>query len=231
MIKILRRTTPRSAVLTTVSAMMLLSLTCSLSIRTGHADTPIADSAEQIRPLKAGDAAPRFVVQSVTGDNVDFNPAALERPAILITFRGGWCPYCNLHLSELRHVMPEIGDMDIDVLFLSGDRPELLYKSLEPETQENIDGLGYELYSDANANAAIALGIAFRVPEQMTGQMREYGLDIEESSIDRHSVLPVPAIFAIDGNGEITYSFVEPDYKVRLEAAELLAVAKSLASD
>ena len=226
----LNRLNPRSAVLTTLSVMMILSLACSQSIRAGHADTPIAESADQIRPLAAGDMAPRFVVQSVHGELVHFDPSSLERPVILITFRGGWCPFCNMHLSELRHVVPEISDMDIDVMFMSGDRPELLFESLEPETRQEIDGLGYELYSDADANAAIALGIAFRASEQTIDRRHEKGQDIEGSSMSRHGVLPVPAVYAIDAGGRIVYSFVEPDYKVRLEAAELLEVAKRLVS-
>ncbi len=53
-----------------------------------------------------------------------------------------------MHLSELRHVVPEIDGMGIDVLFLSGDRPALLYKSLGGETREDIAGLGYTILSD-----------------------------------------------------------------------------------
>ena len=56
------------------------------------------------------------------------------------------------------------------------------------------------------------------------------GIDISSSSMDRHGVLPVPAVYAIDKSGQITYAFVEADYKVRLPADELLAVAKELAT-
>ena len=191
---------------------------------------PIADSAEHVQPLEAGDRAPRFVIRSVTGEFVDFDPDGLERPALLIISRGGWCPFCNMHLSELRHVMPELSELNIDVMFLSGDRPEMLFESLEPETKQDIDGLGYALYSDADANAAIALGIAFRASEATINRRHEKGQDIVDSSMAKHGVLPVPAVYAIDADGEIVYSFVEPNYKVRLEAAEVLKVAKSLAS-
>ena len=224
-----QRINPRSTILTLLSGMMLLALLCSMTIQAGHADAPIAESADQIEPLLAGDDAPRFMVRAVDGSNVDFNPAALERPVVIITFRGGWCPFCNLHLSDLRHVMPELAELDLDVMFLSGDRPELLYKSLSAETQEDIDGLGYSIYSDANANAAIALGIAFRAADSTISRRQEKGQDIGESSMMRQGVLPVPAVYAIDTSGKISYAFVEPNYRVRLEPAELLKVAESLA--
>ena len=131
----LRRFNTRSTILSVLSGALALSLVCSMSIQYGHADTPIAASAEEIKPLVAGDVAPRFVVRTVEDEAFDFDPRNLEKPAILISFRGGWCPYCNIHLSELRHVVPEIGELDVDLYFLSGDRPELLYDSLKQETR------------------------------------------------------------------------------------------------
>ena len=205
---------------------LFMSLVCSLSI----AATQIADTADDVRPLQAGEAAPRFSVRTITDEEFVFDPLELERPVILVTFRGGWCPYCNLHLSELRHVVPQIDELDIDVLFLSGDRPDLLVESLDDETRQTIDGLGYTILSDADANAAVALGIAFRAPERYLEMLPERGIDISSSSMDRHGVLPVPAVYAIDKSGQITYAFVEADYKVRLPADELLAVAKELAA-
>ncbi len=224
------RIKPRSLILAAVSTMLLLSLISSVSIRYGHADVPIAATAEQIKPLTKGDSAPRFVVQTVAGENFDFDPRELERPAIIIAFRGGWCPFCNMHLAELRHVIPEISELGIDVLFLSGDRPELLYKSLKDETQEDIAGRGYVIYSDANVNAAIALGIAFRASDRTIDRRHEKGDDVEGSSMMKSGVLPVPSVFAIDGDGVIAFAYANPNYKIRVPADELLEVAKALVS-
>ncbi len=218
------------AVLST-AGLLLLSLLCSLSLQAGQADTPIADSADGVEPLAAGDRAPRFSVRSVTGERYDFNPNELERPTILVTFRGGWCPYCNMHLSELRHVMPEINDMGVEILFLSGDRPDQLYSSLSDDTRDDIQDLDYTILSDADATAAIALGIAFRTPEDLPQRFADRGRDIAGSSIMNHGVLPVPAVFAVDQAGTITFAYVIPDYKVRLPADELLTVARELAAD
>jgi peroxiredoxin len=210
--------------------MLLLSLLSSLSVTSGHADSPIADTAADIEPLVAGDAAPTFVVRSVDGDSVTFDPASLEQPAVIISFRGGWCPYCNMHLSELRHVMPEIDALGVDVMFLSGDRPDQLYSTLSGETQEDIADLGYTLYSDADANAALALGIAFRASERTFNYRREKGQDIEGSSMRNHGVLPVPSVFAVGTDGVIAFAYSNADYKVRLAADELLDIAREIAT-
>lgn len=222
--------TTRSFILISLATTLVLSLVCSTSIRFGHADVPLAQTAAEIQPLGPGDAAPRFTVETVGNERFDFDPRSLQRPAILIAFRGGWCPYCNMHLSELRHAIPEISAMGIDVLFLSGDRSELLTSSLERETQDHIDGLGYTILSDANAQAAIALGIAFKAPDRTLKRRHEKGDDIEGSSMARHGVLPVPAVFAVDREGMITFAYANPDYKIRLSSDELLAAAGAIAT-
>jgi len=220
---------PRKAILGVFATTLALSLMCSLSIQHGHADVPIAATATEIQPLRAGQDAPRFTVETVDKERFDFDPRELENPAIVISFRGGWCPYCNMQLSELRHVLPEIDEMGIDVLFLSGDRPELLYSSLDDDTRNDIDGLHYKILSDADANAAIAFGIAFRASEKTIAGRHKKGQDIDGSSMALHGVLPVPSVFAVDAEGVIRFAYSNADYKIRLPVDELLEVASGMA--
>jgi peroxiredoxin len=222
--------TTRSLILISLATTLVLSLVYSTSNQFGHADVPVARTAMEIQPLGPGDAAPRFTVETVDNERFDFDPRTLERPAVLVAFRGGWCPFCNLHLSELRHAIPEISAMGIDVLFLSGDRSELLISSLERETQDRIGGLGYTILSDANAQAAVALGIAFKASDRTLQRRHERGDDIEDSSMARHGVLPVPAVFVVDREGMITFAYANPDYKIRLSPDELLAAASAIAT-
>jgi len=228
--KIVFTVKPRSLVLSSVSLMLMISLISSTSIQYGHADVPIAATADEIRPLTKGDGAPRFTVKTVDGDRFDFDPRELEQPAIIISFRGGWCPFCNMHLSELRNVIPEIHELGVDVLFLSGDRPELLYSSLGEETQEDIADLDYTIYSDADANAAIAFGIAFQASDRTVNWLASNGRDMEGSSIANHGVLSVPSVFAVSRDGVIVFAYSNADYKIRVPADELLAVAQDIAS-
>ncbi len=221
---------PRFLIPASLAIVLAVSLVCSNAIRQGHADVPVADSAEDVQPLVAGDPAPRFIVRTVDGEAFDFNPQQLEQPAVLLAFRGGWCPFCNVYLSEMRHVVPEIRALGVDVLFLSGDGPAQLYQSLDADTQDNIDGLDYTILSDGDAQAAIALGIAFKASERTIRRRHDKGQDITGSSMARQRVLPVPAVFAVDTNGSIAFSYVNPDYKTRLPADELLAVAERIAA-
>jgi hypothetical protein len=42
-------------------------------------------------------------------------------------------------------------------------------------------------------------------------------------------VLPVPSVFLIDAAGRVQFSYVHPDYRVRIPAAVVLAAARALA--
>jgi len=219
----------RHSILSVLSiALLAFSLACSMSVQYGHADTPVAATAEEIQPLIAGEVAPRFSVETVDHDTFVFEPRDLERPVVLISFRGGWCPFCNMHLSELRHVIGDMNALGVDVLFLSGDSPDLLYKSLDMETQQDIAGLDYQILSDADAQAAIALGIAFKASQKVFEYRRSKGNDIVDSSMAKHGVLPVPSVFAVDTDGIIAFAYSNADYKIRLQADELLAVVKGM---
>ena len=184
--------------------------------------------AEDISPKQVGDRAPSFTVQTVDNESFHFDPDNLERPTALISFRGGWCPYCNMHLSELRHVIPKLKQSGLDVLFLSNDRVDQLYDSLKLETQEDIDGLDYIILSDADLNAARALGTAFIVPDGLIDYLDGKGRDYDESSITKYRALAVPAVVLVDASGEIRYLYANPNYKVRLSADELKAAADEL---
>lgn len=214
-----------------LATLLTLTIAVSLLAGTGTAAASIADTAEAVQPVAAGEAAPAFDVRTVDDEPYYFDPAGLERPVILILFRGGWCPYCNLHLSDLRHVIPEINELGVDILFLSGDRPDVLYEGLSAETQEEIAGLNYQILSDADAHAAEALGVAFRVDPTYIKKLDDHGADTRESSVQRRGILPVPAVIAIDADGIVTWSRAIPDYRQRVAPETVLEVAQGLVAN
>ena len=203
----------------TRSSPVILPLCIALLAFAGASRAEIASIAEETSPLPAGGAAPAFTARHADGSDFVFDPGALERPALLIFYRGGWCPYCNRHLAELRHVVPELEQRGMDVLFLSADSPANLASALHGEAE----GLDYTLLSDARLGAAEAFGLAFRVSDEYYQQAKEYGLDLEEASGETHHALPIPAAYLIDSGGKIRFAHTNPDYTIRLSAEDLHA--------
>ena len=180
----------------------------------------IFDAPEQVRPLLPGMQAPSFRVIDVDGKAVTVDPASFEKPVIVTFYRGGWCPYCNMHLAELRTTEDELVEMGFEVWFVSPDKPELL-------SEGEDSGFGYRLYSDPDMNAAQAFGIAFRLDDDTFERYVGFGHDLNQRSGDDHQALPAPATFIIGTDGRIQFGYVNPDYSVRLAPEVLLAAARA----
>lgn len=182
-------------------------------------------SADQVQPLLAGMQAPGFTVKDAQNQVFKFEPGAQDKPVVLTFFRGGWCPYCNLHLSEMRLVEQQLEEMGFNIWFISIDKPDMLLASLDdPE-------IGYTVYSDSSLDATRAFGIAFRVDDELNERYLGYGIDLEKASGENHHVLPAPATYIIGADGIINFAYINPNYKVRLHPDVLLAAAKAYSAD
>ena len=182
-------------------------------------------AAELAQPLMPGMMAPAFSVRDVHGNNVDFDPASMDKPLVISFYRGGWCPYCNLHLSEMRHAEEELSELGFDVWFLSIDQPEVLRPSLD---QADIS---YTLLSDSGLQASRAFGIAFRVDDETHQRYLTHNIDLEAASGESHHVLPVPSTFIVGTDGIINFAYANPKYAVRLHPDVLLAAARAYTRD
>lgn len=185
-------------------------------------EAAVPDSAEDVTPVLIGQALPSIVLKTIDGTQFDLNAAVSEKPAVLIFYRGGWCPYCSTHLSQLQSIESQLIDMGFQVMAISPDRPELLNKSVKKQD------LKYRLLSDNDMNAAKALGIAFKLDDVTVAKYKsEYNIDIEADSGRTHHLLPVPAAFIVNRDGIITFTYVNPNYTVRIDPDVLLAAAGS----
>lgn len=200
---------------------MALTLAIVMPAVADEGRTAIHPSAEAVQPLMPGMSAPAFDVQTATGAPFAFRPDAMEKPVVVTFFRGGWCPYCNLHLAEMRHAEAQLKELGFDVWFVSMDKPALLVDSLdEPD-------IGYTLLSDTQLSATRGFGIAFQIDDETYEMYKGYGVDLEQTSGEAHHVLPAPATYLIGQDGIINFAYVNPSYDVRLPPSVLLAAAEA----
>jgi peroxiredoxin len=202
-----------------------LAVLAVVSIYAGAATAAgaVAADATAVQPLAAGAAAPAFVVTRPDGRLYRFDPRHLKAPAVIIFYRGGWCPYCNAHLKSLKEAEATLRARGYEVLFLSTDRPQLLRSSLKEDTR--VEAAQYTLLSDSAARASRAFGVAFHLDEATIANYKTFGVDVEVSQGNQAHILPVPAVFVINRQGRIVFAHSNPDFKVRLSAAEILAAA------
>lgn len=178
--------------------------------------------AEDAKPLPVGKMIPDAKVIGMDGKETTTKAIAEMQPTVFVFYRGGWCPFCNRHLSELRNAEAGLKEMGYQIVALTPDLPEELKKTMTK------DEVGYKLYSDSSAAAMKAFGVAFEVEQKTVTMYKEsYKIDLEKASGQTHHILPVPSVFISNGKGEIKYVYSNPDYKVRLSSDALLEAAKS----
>ncbi|MDM7859198.1 peroxiredoxin-like family protein [Alteromonas sp. ASW11-36] len=184
--------------------------------------TVIADSAENVTPLLNGQAAPSTTLKTADGSPVSFKALTMQKPSIVLFYRGGWCPYCNRQLAELKDIEQDLVDMGYQVLAISPESPSRLQEQkLETE-------FAVTLLSDESLETIRQFGIGFYVANE-TSQLYKEKMDVVLTRDDSaRSVLPAPAIFIVDKDGLIQFNYVNPNYAVRPSAELLLNVAKAL---
>lgn len=191
-----------------LSRLIFAGLLWVSSLPAFAAELPTDPSA--VRPLPVGSAVPELSLRDVAGKPRRLHQVLAGKPALLVFYRGGWCPYCNLQLSELRHLEPELAQQGVQLVAISPDNPEHLRKTLDQTPLE------YTLLSDAEARAITAFGVAFEVDAGTREKYRAYGIDLDAQSGHDHHALPVPSVFLIDSDGTVQFNYSHPDYRTRV---------------
>ncbi len=181
----------------------------------------IPKSANEVTPILINSTIPDVVVKDIDGNNQSLHEVVKSKPTVFIFYRGGWCPFCSRHMSELAQIEDEILEMGYQIVGISVDRPEVLKGTLE-----EIE-LNYTLLSDSPANAIKGFGLAFEVDQATVDRYRSVGIDLEADSGHDHHLLPAPAVYIVDQEGTVNFQYVNPNYRERISGEILLAAAKT----
>ncbi len=199
-----------------------LSLTLATALALALQSDDAAKSAAEAKPLKVGVMAPKVSLQNIEGKRVSLKSILDGKPTVLVFYRGGWCPFCNTHLSDLAKVEGDLKQLGYQLIAITPDKPEEMRKTVEKRH------LSYQLFSDTKADALKKFGVAFRVDDQTFTMYRDrFHIDMEGATGETHHILPVPSVFILDRKGQIVFVHSNPDYKVRLKGDDVVAAAKA----
>ncbi len=181
----------------------------------------IAEQANAVTPLLNGQMAPSTTLQMADGTPVSLKALTMQKPTIVLFYRGGWCPYCNRQLAQLKDIEKDLVDLGYQILAISPETPERLQEQ-KLETEFLVT-----LLSDASLDTIREFGIGFYVDDTTAEKYKGYGINLSMDAEGR-PVLPAPAIFMLSEQGQVLFSYVNPDFKVRPSAELVLAAATAL---
>jgi peroxiredoxin len=175
------------------------------------------------RALHAGDAAPTgLVLPDATGRPVRLADLWQRSPLVLLFYRGGWCPYCNLELRAWQRKLPELQRLGASLVAVSPQTPDNSLSTAEKHE------LAFPVLSDSSLAASDAFGITFALPRELVDLYGSVGTELPVLNGNGQWALPLPATYVIGREGRIAFAHVEADYRERAEPDEVLrAVAQA----
>ena len=173
------------------------------------------------KAINVGDYAPEFTLPNVIGENVSLYNALERGPVVLVWYRGGWCPYCNLQLQQIQANLEDIEAAGGQVIAIS---PELPDKSLSTKEKNELE---FEVLSDVNNRVADLYRLAYTVPDYVVDH---YDMSV---TLNRHNGndskrLPLSVTYVINRDGVVEYAFLDADYKNRATPEDIITELKEI---
>jgi len=157
-----------------------------------------------VRPLLVGQKVASVNLKNLENKNVSFLKLISKKPTVVVFFMGGWCPYCNVKLSQMKAIENALVSLGYQIIAISPDSPANL---LEMKANKKLK---FKLFSDQEASVAKAFGVSFK---PKAGHIRQFKL--WQSAAERKgklsSALPIPSVFLLDSKGKIIYQYVNID--------------------
>jgi len=161
--------------------------------------------------IKPGDRMPEFELPDANGVTVRSRDLLVKGPLLLTFYRGSWCPYCNLELNALQQRLPDIRARGASLVAISPQTPDA---SLTTQMKHDLK---FPVLSDAGNKIARKFGLVFTLDDGLKKIYDAFGIDLLAHNGDSSLELPVPATYLIGSDGVVLASYVNLDYRERLE--------------
>jgi peroxiredoxin len=192
----------------------------------GVFDQSIVDLLKQGVPansIKSGDVLESFTLSDANGTPVSLEQLVQRGPAVIVFYRGGWCPYCNLALRTYQQeLLPQLDAFGARLVAISPQSPDESLSTAEKAALE------FTVLSDPGARLADRIGIAFEQGDDVLTAQRDLGLDLTKVNAEGAVRLPRPTVLIVDHNRTVRFIDVQPDYTARTEVADIIAALTDL---
>ena len=173
--------------------------------------------------VAVGDILPDAQLVGLDGQIVSLSSVTAGRPAVLVFYRGAWCPYCNITLRTYeRDLRPELDRLGVALVAISPQTPDGSTAAVQGGE------LKFPVLSDPSNAFVRALGIVTEPSAAARAAHTELGFDVADSNADSTAGIPFPTVLIIGADHTVRFVDVHVDYTTRTEVpAILLAVTQA----
>jgi peroxiredoxin len=171
---------------------------------------------------KAGSAMPDGDLLDAHGQATTLTAARAGKPAVVVFYRGAWCPYCNVALRSYQaSLVPELDSRGIELIAVSPQKPDGSLSMAEK------NDLTFTVLSDPGNQVATALGILTAPAEDVRGALQAIGVDLPSLNSDGTYALPMVTVAVVDAAGVIRWIDVAPNHAKPAEVTDIISALDS----
>lgn len=186
-----------------------------------EATKKLQDEGISKNALKTGDKFEDAELININAETVKLFDYFKDNDFLVVDFyRGTWCPYCNLELKALQGIVGELKNLNTSLIAISPQTPD---NSLTTKEKNELE---FEVLSDIGSKVSKNVGLIFSLPDELKPIYEKFGIDIPSSNGDDSFNLPMPAIYVINKDKEIVFSFIDEDYTKRCEPNDIIEAIK-----
>ena len=163
--------------------------------------------------LKLNTQAPEFILPNIKGEKVSLS-SQKGKWIVLVFYRGSWCPMCNTQIANLASDYPKFQEVNAEIIAISTDIPEKAVK-----TQKKSHSL-FPILLDEKGKVVQLYGVLVEKRERKDVPAFMHG--------KKAGTYAMPAVFIIDSQGVLRYSYVGKSFTDRPSNEDLLKTLKEL---
>ena len=173
---------------------------------------------ENRKGLPVGHKIDSVEIADIDGEPYQIWQAWSEKPALVIFYRGGWCPFCNFQLRELAKEHDQLKAAGLQAIAISADTAD---KASMTSAQFDIP---FPILSDPKLIAHEAFNVVLQVDDERLESYKSKGLFLKDWSGQEHNKVAVASAFIVDQQGRVLFSHAPIDYSTRPSIDQLLSV-------
>jgi peroxiredoxin len=183
----------------------------------GREQAELAAGGTPVGVIGLGARVPDAELIDPHGATTTLYEALGDRVAVLVFYRGAWCPYCNIALNTYQtELVPELADRNVALVAISPQAPD---GSLSMQEKNELT---FTVLSDPANQLAKAVGILTAPSAEARAAQLKLGLDLTAVNADGTTALPMPTTVIVDPRHAVRWIDVHPDYSTRSEPGEIL---------
>ncbi len=152
-----------------------------------------------------GLAAPRSHAHDAASQVVELGPIFDAGPTLVVFYRGGWCPFCQVQIRSLLAAHEELRQRGVQTVVISVDPPA------EGQKKTLVMAEPMRVLYDPDLTAHTAFGVVHQADEAEVRTLRDKGVAVD-GTLPGDRRFAVPAVFLVQ-QGHVTWAHAEPQYR------------------